>query len=86
MNGTLLALTGVVLGAVLLNGHAADPAVPYQTKLGQELHAAITDTPGSIDLSHADPKTWHGLPRAGQVHLAQDVEFPRPFSSRTRPF
>jgi hypothetical protein len=49
MNGTLLVLTGVMLGAIALNGVAADPGVP----LGQELHAAVTNMPDVIDMSHA---------------------------------
>ena len=81
MNGTLLALTGVMAGAIALN-----PAVPHQWKMGQELHAAVTDMPEIVDMSHADPKTWHGLPRDGQVYLAEEVGFPSLFSGRTRPF
>ena len=86
MNGTLLSLTGMMLGAIALDAVAADPAVPHQWKLGQKLHAAVTAMPEIIDMSHADPKTWHGLPRAGQVYLAGEVGFPSPFSGRTRPF
>ena len=86
MNGTLLALTGVMAGAIALNAVAADPAVPHQWKMGQELHAAVTDMPEIVDMSHADPKTWHGLPRDGQVYLAEEVGFPSLFSGRTRPF
>jgi hypothetical protein len=86
MKRILLSLTGVMLGAA---SHAADPAVPLQSKLGEELHAAVTDMPETIDMSHADPKTWHSLPPAAQVYdqvLAQEVEFPNHFSSRARPF
>jgi hypothetical protein len=54
--------------------------------MGQELHAAVTDMPEIVDMLHADPKTWHGLPRDGQVYLAEEVGFPSPFSGRTRPF
>ena len=86
MNGTLLALTGVMAGAIALDAIAADPAVPHQRKLGQELHAAVTAMTEIIDMSHADPKAWHGLPRGGQVYLAEEVGFPSHFGSRTRPF
>jgi hypothetical protein len=80
MNGSILALTSLLLGAITLNCAAADLS-------GQELHAAVTDIPENIDMSHADPKTWHGLPRAGQVYLAEELEFRSYFSSnRTRPF
>lgn len=85
MNGTLMALTGVMLGAIALNAVAADPAVPHRRKLSEELHAAVAAMPEIIDMSHADPKTWHALPRAGQVYLAGEVGFPAPFSGRTRP-
>ena len=81
MNGTQLVLTGVVLGAIALN-----PGVPHQWKMGQELHAAVTDMPEIIDMSHADPRAWHGLLRGGQVYLAEEVGFPSHFGSRTRPF
>ena len=78
MNGTLLALTGVMAGAIALNAVAADPAVPHQWKMGQELHAAVTDMPEIIDMSHADPKAWHGLPRAGQVYWLKKWDFQVP--------
>ncbi len=65
---------------------SGDPAVPHQWKMGQELHAAVTDMPEIVDMSHADPKTWHRLPRDGQVYLAEEVGFPSLFSGRTRPF
>ena len=81
MNGTQLVLTGVVLGAIALN-----PAVPHQWKMGQELHAAVTDMPEIIDMSYADPRAWHGLPRGCQVYLAEEVGFPSHFGSRTRQF
>ena len=78
-----LAFTVVVACAATLSFVAADPAV-YLSKTGQELHSVATDFPETVDLSHADPRTWHGLPSAAQVYLAEEVEFK--FRSRTRPF
>ena len=89
MKGILLVLPGVMLCAATLHSAAADPAVPLQTKTGEELHSAVTDTPEIIDMSHADPKTWHSLPPAAQVYdqvLAQEVQLPTHFSGRPRPF
>ncbi len=89
MKGILLVLPGVMLCAATLHSAAADPAVPLQTKTGEELHSAVTDMPDIIDMSHADPKTWHSLPPAAQVYdqvLAQEVQLPTHFSGRTRPF
>ena len=89
MKGILLALTGAMLCAAQLHSAAAGPAVPLQSKTGEELHAAVTDMPDTIDMSYADPKTWHRLPPAAQVCdqvLAQEWEFVSHFNSRTRPF
>ena len=89
MKGILLSLTGVMLCAATVHSAAADSTVPLESKMGEELHAAVTDMPEIIDMSHADPKTWHSLPPAAQVYdqvLAQEVEFPNHFSSRARPF
>ena len=66
---TLLQLTGlqlirIMLCAATLHGPTADPAAPLQTKQGEELHAAITDMPDTVDMSYADPKTWNSLPPA----------------------
>ena len=82
MNNTLT-FTVFVTCAATLSFVAADPAV-YLWKSGQELHSVATDFPETIDLSHADPRTWHGLSPAAQVYLAEEAEFK--FSSRTRPF
>lgn len=82
MNSTL-AFTVVVTCAATLSFVAANPAV-YPSKTGQGLHSVATDFPETMDLSHADPKTWHGLPSAAQVYLAEEMKFR--FSSRTRPF
>jgi hypothetical protein len=91
MKGILLSLTGVMLCAATVHSAAADSTVPPESKMGEELHAAVTDMPEIIDLSHADPKSWYSLPPAAQVYdydqgLAQEVEFPSYFESRPRPF
>ena len=89
-----LPLTGIMLCAAILPSTAADIAMPViampvQTKPGEALHAAVTDMPDIIDMSYADPKTWHRLPPAAQVRdqvLAQEWEFANRVGSRTRPF
>jgi hypothetical protein len=89
MKATLLALSGVMLCAATLHSAVADPAVLLQTKTGEELHSAITDMPDIIDMSHADPKSWHSLPPSAQVYgqvLAQELQLPTRFISRPRPF
>jgi len=68
MKAIRLSLTGIMLCAAPFHGTAADPAVPLQTKQGEESHAAVTDIPDIIDMSHADPRTWHRLPRDAQVN------------------
>jgi hypothetical protein len=75
----------MMLGVIALNAPSADPAIRHQGKMGQELHAAVTDTPEMVDTSHADPTTWHLLPRPVEMYLADEVGFPS-FGSRTRPF
>jgi hypothetical protein len=65
---TVLLLTGIMLCAATLHGATADTAAPLQTKQGEELHAAITDMPDTVDMSYADPKTWISLPPAAQVY------------------
>jgi hypothetical protein len=75
MKRILLLLTSVMLCAATLHSATADPAVSPQTNYGDELHAAVTDMPDIIDMSHADPRTWHTLPSAAQVYgrsLARD--------------
>ena len=67
MKGSLMPLA-VILCAATLHNAAGDTAVPLQTKRGTELHAAVTDMPDIIDMSYADPKTWHSLPPAAQVY------------------
>jgi hypothetical protein len=88
MKGILPALTGIMLCAATTHSNAADSA-PLQYETGKEMHAAVTDTPEIVDMSHADPKTWHRLPPATQVYdqaLSQKMELPVQFSSRPRPF
>jgi hypothetical protein len=34
---------------------------------GEELHSAVTDVTEVVDMSYADPKTWHSLPPAAQL-------------------
>ena len=85
MKQILLPLTGIMLCAATLHS-AADPAAPPQTKQGKELHAAVTDIPDVIDMSHADPGTWHSLPPGVRVwdrspaHLPGLEEFNFPYS------
>jgi hypothetical protein len=73
----LLPLMGSILCAATPQSAAADPAVPFQTKPGEEVHAALTDMPVIIDMSHADPKTWRALPSVAQVygHPPTDLAF-----------
>ena len=33
------------------------------------LHATVTDIPITVDLSYADPLTWHRLPRAEEIEV-----------------
>ena len=82
-----LPLTGILLCAATLHSAVADLAV--QTKPVEALHATVTDMPDTIDMSYADPKTWHRLPPAAQVRdqvLAQEWEFANRVGSRARPF
>jgi hypothetical protein len=89
MKRILMALSGLMLCAAPLHSNAADPALPPQGKMGEERSAAITDVPETIDMSHADPKTWHSLRPEVQVYgqvLAQELQLPTHFISRPRPF
>ena len=86
MKGILLSLTGVMLCAATVHSAAADSTVPLESKMGEELHAAVTDMPEIIDMSHADPKSWYSLPPFYDQGLAREVEFPSYFRSRPRPF
>jgi hypothetical protein len=55
MNQILVPLTCAMLSV------ATNPAIPLQSQ-----HSAVTDMPAIIDMSHADPKTWHSLPPAAE--------------------
>ena len=66
MKGMLPSLMGIMLCTLASHSSAADLTVPLSTKTGEELHAAVTDMPDIIDMSHADPKTWHSLPPTAQ--------------------
>jgi hypothetical protein len=50
---------------ILLFATAATLAVAYEAP--SELHAAVTDIPTTIDMSHADPLTWHTAPGPVEV-------------------
>jgi hypothetical protein len=65
---TFLQVTGIMLCAATLHGATADSATPFQTKQGEELHAASTDMPDIVDMSYADPRTWKSLPLAAPVY------------------
>jgi hypothetical protein len=89
MKEFLLKLTGVMLCAAILHSAAADRAMPLQTKQVEELHAAVTDMPDIIDMSNADPRTWHSLPPAAQVNdqvLVHEGNSQSYLIGRTRPF
>jgi hypothetical protein len=34
-----------------------------------ELHAAMTDIPVKVDMSHADPLTWHSAPGPVEIEV-----------------
>ena len=84
MKGILPPLMGLMLCAAT-HSSAADCAVPFQYETGKEMRAAVTYMPEIVDMSHADPKTWHSLPPAAQVY-DQALSLPVQFSSRPRPF
>ena len=74
MKDMLPPLVGIVLCTLALNSDAADPAALLLTRPGQELHAAVTDMPDIIDMSHADPRTWDRLPPAARsAYVKQEV-------------
>jgi hypothetical protein len=67
MKELLPSLTGILLCMLCtLAWHVAgaDTTPPLSTEPGQALRAAVTDMPDIIDMSHADPRTWHNLPTA----------------------
>ena len=73
MKGLLPSLTGIVLCILAWHGAGADPAPP-STEPGEELRAAVTDMPDMINMSHADPSTWHNVPPAlPGTYLRQEI-------------
>jgi hypothetical protein len=77
MKELLPSLTGILLCMLCtLAWHVAgaDTTPPLSTEPGQELRAAVTDMPDIIDMSHADPRTWHNLPTAlPGAHIRQEI-------------
>jgi hypothetical protein len=51
---------------VTLSSTGADPTRLWINQ-GEELHSAVTDVTEVVDMSYADPKTWHSLPPAAQL-------------------
>ena len=60
----------LALNSIAFFGHTewrgADPT-PLWINQGEELHSAVTDVTEVVDMSYADPKTWHSLPPAAQL-------------------
>jgi hypothetical protein len=81
MKELLPSLTGILLCMLCtLAWHVADAdtTLPLSTKPGEELRAAVTDMPDIIDMSHADPGTWHNVPTALPIalpgaHVRQEI-------------
>jgi hypothetical protein len=85
MKGILPSLAGLMLIASTLHSGAAECLL--QSKSSKNLHAAVTDMPDIIDMSHADPKTWHSLPPEAQGYRqVLAPELPTHFIIRPRPF
>jgi hypothetical protein len=86
----LPALTSITLCATMTSA-GADPA-PFQINRGQELHSAVTDVTDAVDMSFADPKTWHSLPPAGQLDeqtrrlysRSNELQLPAPTKPKAR--
>jgi hypothetical protein len=64
MKGMLPSLTGIMLCTLASHGAAVDPTLSAKTD--EALHAAVTNMPDIIDMSHADPRTWHSVPPTAQ--------------------
>ena len=77
MNEVLLWLAVLTPCAFTLHSDVDGTTVPLRTNPGIEVHAAVTDMPKIIDLSHANPKTWHTLPPAAptEVWLGSERRF-----------
>jgi hypothetical protein len=89
MKKRLLALMSIILCSSTPHNASIYPAAANQPKPDKEMHAVVTAAPDIIDLSYADPKTWHSLPQAAQAHdrvLAPEIQFTTRVSGRTRPF
>jgi hypothetical protein len=56
----------IITFLVILSSAGAD-RTPLWINQERELHSAVTDRTEVVDLSYADPKTWHSLPSAAQV-------------------
>ena len=41
----------------------------FKTHNRAELHAAVTDIPVIVDMSHADPLTWHSAPGPVEIEV-----------------
>ena len=66
MRRTLIALMGITCYTALA---AASQQAPELSPDREALRAAVTDTPETINMSYADPKTWHRLPSADGTDL-----------------
>jgi hypothetical protein len=75
MKKILLPLTGAIFCVATFQG--VDPAVSDKIRPGEEWHAAVTDMPTIIDMSYADPRTWHRLPSA-QTNKSDGEELDQP--------
>jgi hypothetical protein len=80
MKQILLPLTAILFCAGTLS--AAETTLSLQVKQNERWHAAATDIPDEIDMSHADPRTWHRLPPVAEVNRpdADDLDRPLRFS------
>jgi hypothetical protein len=65
MNAIILLLTSL-LSAAAIHTVANDAA---RARNPSELHAAVVDIPATIDMSHADPLTWHTAPGPVDVKI-----------------
>jgi hypothetical protein len=81
MKEILLPLTGIMFCAATIQS-AAKTTLLLHVKQDEGWHAAVTDIPDVIDMSHADPRTWHRLPQAAGVNNleGEDWDQPRGFS------
>jgi hypothetical protein len=74
MNRQFLALNSITF-LVTLSGAGADPT-PLWINQGEELHSAVTDVTEVVDMSFADPKTWHSLPPAEIMTRCEHDDLP----------